>query len=117
MLIQESLKLNVDKHPDKLALKFDDSTFTYGELDLLSNKIGINLRKLGLERGDRVVIYLENSADVIISLYGILKADGIFVIISTKSKINKLQYIINNCDAKFIITSHREFKSNQEIDD
>ena len=111
MLIQEALQLNVKRYPDKLALKYEDNSFTYRELDNLSSKVAFNLRKLGLERDDRVIIYLENSHDIVLSLYGILKADGVFVIISTKSKMNKLQYIINNCEAKFIITSSREFWS------
>jgi amino acid adenylation domain-containing protein len=115
MLIQEALQLNVKKYPDKLALKFEENAFTYRQLHELSNKVASNLIKLGLKRGDRVIVYLENSHDVILSLYGILKADGIFVIISTKSKMNKLQYIINNCEAKFIITSEREFPSEKEV--
>jgi amino acid adenylation domain-containing protein len=58
-----------------------------------------------VERGDRVAIFLENSVESVLSIFGILKADAVFVVINPTTKKDKLAYILNNCRVKALITS------------
>jgi amino acid adenylation domain-containing protein len=115
MLIQEALKKTTKNIPDKTALKFKDLSYSYLTISKKSNQIARGLKKLGVERGNRVLIYLPNCTEVILGLYGIIKADAIFVIINTDTKFDKLKYIINNCGAKYLITTSTVFKSEKEI--
>ena len=54
-------------------------TITYYELNTLVDRFAAGLQKLGLQKGDRVVIYMPNCPQFVIAYYGILRAGGIVV--------------------------------------
>lgn len=116
MIIQAALRKSVERFPDKIALKVEKKAYRYSDIENETNQIARGLKELGLQRGDRVVIYLDNSAEVVLGIYGILKADAIFVVLNTKTKLNKLIYIINNCEAKFMVTSRKEFPADEDLE-
>ena len=53
-------KENAQRHPDKPAILFEDEVWTFKDLDLYSNKVANVFNKLGLQRGDKVAIYMQN---------------------------------------------------------
>ena len=53
-------KETVQRHPDKPAILFEDQVWTFKDLDLYSNKVANVFNKLGLQRGDKVAIYMQN---------------------------------------------------------
>ena len=53
-------KETVQRHPDKPAILFEDQVWTFNDLDLYSNKVANVFSKLGLQRGDKVAIYMQN---------------------------------------------------------
>jgi len=59
---------------------------------------------LGLRHQDRVVIFLDNSAETIISMYATLKTGAVFVVLNGTMKAPKLRYILENSDARVLIT-------------
>ncbi|HDK27848.1 MAG TPA: AMP-dependent synthetase, partial [Candidatus Atribacteria bacterium] len=97
MLVNHFLENSAQRLPEKVCLVFKDKRFTYAEIDKVSNQLAHTLIELGIKRGDRVAIYIENSPEVVISLFGILKAGAIFSVLNPLIKPRKLQYILNNC--------------------
>lgn len=57
-----------------------------------------------VDRGDRVVVFLDNEAEAVISMIGILMAGGAFVILNGAMKSGKLAYILNDSGARALIT-------------
>lgn len=104
MLVNHFLEHSARRFPDKVALICGDKRLTYSEIDSKANQVAWFLRHHGIERQDRVAIFLDNSAESVISLFGILKTDAIFVMLSPAMKAQKLSYILKNCQAKAIIT-------------
>ena len=104
MLLSDFLLASAQKHPLKTALIDGDRTITYGRLDELSSRLGNGLLSEGIKRQDRIAVYLENSVESVISIFGILKAGGVFVIINPQVKSKKLSYIINDCQVTTLIT-------------
>ena len=104
MLVQHFLENSAKSLPDKVALICGDERLTYREIDERANCVAGFLRELGVERQDRVAIFLDNSVESVISLFGILKADAIFLILSPTMKAKKLTYILNDCQVKALIT-------------
>jgi long-chain acyl-CoA synthetase len=123
MLVNEFLELSAAQTPDKAALIFQTTRLTYAEVDNFANSFGNALLGLGLHKLDspgerlllgqtlryrpRVAIYLENSIEAVISIFGILKAGGVFLSINPQTKPRKLEYILNDCQVKFLITDHK----------
>jgi acyl-CoA synthetase (AMP-forming)/AMP-acid ligase II len=104
MLVQHFLENSAKRLPDKVALICGEERLSYREIDERANCVAGFLRELGVERQDRVAILLDNSTESVISLWGILKADAIFIMLSPTMKAHKLSYILNDCQVKALIT-------------
>ncbi|MBC8003671.1 MAG: AMP-binding protein [Opitutaceae bacterium] len=106
-LVQDLLELSAARLPAKTALVCDGRRFTYHELDLMANRCADALRSLGVQRGDRVGIYLPNSLEIIVGIFGALKAGAVFVPIHPSTKQDKLRYILDNCRATALLADAR----------
>ena len=93
--------------PDKVAIVAQGSRHTYRELDRRSNQLAHALLAAGIERGDRVAIFLDNSVDVVIALFAALKAGGVFLTINPTTKSDKVAFILNDCRAAGLISHAR----------
>jgi long-chain acyl-CoA synthetase len=91
--------------PDKIALIFEDKSYTYKQLDQLANRVANGLRGLGIHKGDRVALFLPNIPEFVISYLGILKIGAIAVSVNVMLKTAEVSYILNDCAAKAIITT------------
>ena len=61
----------------------------------------------GLKKGDRVALFIENSAEYVVSYYAILKAGGTTVALNTENTADDIAYIIRDCGVRFLIAGHR----------
>ncbi len=104
ILMQDYFVKTAKSNPKKTALVFGDKRYTYEEINTLTDKLAISLLDLGLKKQDRVAIFLENSPEIVFSLYATLKAGGVFVIINGAVQAGKLHYILKDSGAKFIVT-------------
>ncbi|MBG1259147.1 class I adenylate-forming enzyme family protein [Nostoc commune] len=104
MLVHNFLQKSAERLPHKEALICNDRRLTFSEIEIYSNCLGNALKTAGLKKLDRVAIYLENSVETVISIFGILKAGGIFTIINPQTKAKRLEYILNDCQVKVLIT-------------
>ena len=75
-LLQELLEGSAQRLAEKVALVCQQQRITYGELDARANRLAHSLRRLGVERGDRVVIFAVNTVETVTSIWGALKADA-----------------------------------------
>lgn len=115
MLINDFLSLTAQKHGDKIALITENGRFSYYDIDQLANKICNALLAANFKQGNRAVIYMENCAETVAGIFGVLKAGGVFVIINPKTKIKKLTNILNDCTASALITSSENVQKTEEI--
>ena len=103
-LIHDWLCRSARRFPDKEALICGQERWTYKALDQRANRLAAALLDVGLQRQDKVVVFLDNCSETVISLYGILKASGVFVILNGLLKGPKLNYILRNSGARVLIT-------------
>lgn len=107
MLLNEFLERSAEKFPDKDALVCGDVRMSYGDIENDANRLAAALVDRRLGRGERVAVHLENSAESVVSIFGTLKAGGVFVIVNPQVKARKLEYILNDCQVKVLITDTR----------
>jgi len=108
MLIHQFLENSADRLPDKIALICDGQRLTYADVEAQANRLANALRAQGLQRGDRVALYLPNSVEMAIAIFAVLKAGGVFVPINPTTKYDKCAYILNHCAARSLITHGRQ---------
>ena len=57
-----------------------------------------------MERGDRVIVFTDNSLACVVSIFGTLIAGGVFVVVNPQTKEDKLAYILDDSEASFLVT-------------
>jgi acyl-CoA ligase (AMP-forming) (exosortase A-associated) len=101
MLIESSAK----ESADALALKHRDSTLTYSELLGSVQCFGGNAVAAGIERSDRIAIYLEKRAEAVIAMFGAAAAGAVFVPVNPVLKPEQVAYILRDCNVRMLVTS------------
>ena len=115
LLVNDFLSNCVDRFPDKEALICPEGRFTYKELGEKVKSLSSLLFSLNVEKSDRVIIFLENSLESVVSIFGILDAGCIFVVINPQVRSKKLEFIINDCKASVLITDNNHLDQIRDI--
>lgn len=106
------------QNPDRIALIACDRTYTYAELDNESNKLANALMEKGVQKGDRVAFLLPRTSRQIIAIYGILKSGAAYIPCDPEYPDDRISYIIENSEAKYILTdSQRGFENELNIEE
>lgn len=92
--------------PDHPALAFDGRSISYAELDHQSNQLANALCDNGLQRQDRVGLFLHKGLELGVAIYGSLKAGGVFVPLDPFMPAERLALIVQDCGIRHLITSN-----------
>lgn len=93
------------RRPDAPAVTFKDTTVTYSELWDQVTAVAAGLRRLGLDRGDRVAVYLDKRIETIASIFGTSAAGGVFVPVNPVLKRKQVAYILSDCSVRVLFTT------------
>jgi long-chain acyl-CoA synthetase len=99
----QMLKASTEKAPNSTAIFFQNNQITYEELNGFVSSFGEALRRLGIDKGDRVAIYLPNSPQFVIAYFGALRVGAIVVACSPLYKEKELVHILANSESRVIV--------------
>jgi acyl-CoA ligase (AMP-forming) (exosortase A-associated) len=87
------------------ALTFKDETVTYAELwnDVVA--FGAGLRRIGLQRSERVAIFLDKRIETVTAIFGTSAGGGVFVPVNPVLKAKQVAYILNDCSVRVLVTT------------
>tara|TARA_R110001583_G_scaffold39890_3_gene127825 strand:- start:3795 stop:5363 length:1569 start_codon:yes stop_codon:yes gene_type:complete len=103
-------------HSDKAAIVYNEKSITYAELFTKVNQVAFYLNELDLPKDSRVGLYSTKGIEQVIAVLAILSTDYILVPLTTLLKSEQVEYIINDCDIKCIITDKLHLENIEEID-
>lgn len=106
-LVHAFLETQAARRGSKTALVHGPVRRTYAEINCAANAVAGRLLDLGVQKGDRVVLLYENSFAYVASYYGILKAGGVVVSLSTGLKAEGIQPLVDELQPRACIASHR----------
>lgn len=98
MKIGAMLASAAQRHPDREALVCGDRRITFGELDVTANRLANAYTGRGQKCGDRIAMYLPNSAELIEAMVGAAKSGGVIVPIATRLAPREVEYILKNSE-------------------
>jgi acyl-CoA ligase (AMP-forming) (exosortase A-associated) len=110
-LLHHLLRASARRAPEKEALVHNTERLSYEEVARRVAGLACGLRRAGLERGDRVGIYLEPSVPQVVSIFAIAQAGGAFVPINHLLFPDQVAHIANDCRMKAMITSQSRLAS------
>lgn len=98
------LRSRVRERPNAPALQFENGdTFSYAQLLEKVETLAANLVAMGVARGDRVALIMDNSADMVVAWYAINFAGGIEVPVNTALRGRFLAHVLDNSSAKIVM--------------
>lgn len=97
----------VKKTPPLIALRYNEESLTYQELNIRSNQLARHLVAKGVKIGDNVGLIAARNFDMIIGMFGILKAGGAYVPIDPVYPVDRQLYIISNSSIKMVIADNQ----------
>jgi acetyl-CoA synthetase len=97
---------------DKPALWWENASgetrsFTYAQLDALTDRFAHSLRRLGVRGGDRVFLRVPNRSEFYITTLAVAKLGGVFIPSSTQFKEAEVRYRLNDSEAVAAVTTRR----------
>ena len=113
LLLTESVQL----HADRPALIADNQRITYRQLQAAVSAVARSLKNMELEKGDKVAIMLPNIPEFVYSCFAVFQSGAVAVLLNTGSTPYEMNYLLNNSDAKILITHAAGEKRYQEIKD
>ena len=102
-LIHELFEEQAARTPDKIAVVLGARQLSYAELNSRANQLAHYLRRRGVKPGVFVGISLERSPEVIIAIFGILKAGGTYIPLDPGYPPNRLASMVEQARASFLI--------------
>ncbi|MCP3875315.1 MAG: long-chain fatty acid--CoA ligase [Desulfobacteraceae bacterium] len=104
-----------EKYPDNTAVLYLGEKFSYKRLRNLSERFAGALNNMGIQKGDKVLLYIPNCIQWVIAYLGIQKAGAILVPVSPIYTSHEIEYMIKNSGAKTIICTDTNFGYVKEI--
>ncbi len=106
MNIYSTIERYVEENQNKSAIIFGHRRETYGKFHRTVERLSAGFRKLGLKKGDRVALLMNNCPEVIYSVYAAWKLGAISVGLNVMFKKEELDYIIGDATPDVVITQH-----------
>jgi acyl-CoA synthetase (AMP-forming)/AMP-acid ligase II len=113
--ISELLARNTRKFPATEAIIEGETAFSYAELDDSVNRLASSLARLGIQTGDKVILYMPNTKEFVISYFTVLRLGAIVVPINARLTAEEVKYIIHHSEAKALIAHDWVYKALQSL--
>ncbi len=109
--VHELIEPSVRDRPASIALKEGVLELDYQSLFLEIGQASNLFLALGLQRAERVAVYLEKRIEAVTSLFGAAAAGGAFVPVNPLLKPEQVVHILDDCNARILVTSPERLTS------
>lgn len=104
--VYDNLEVSARRYPDKIAVQYYSSGLTYRQLcDEVNALAGYLQNELGVAKGDRVLLYMQNSPQFIVAYYAILRANAVVVPINPMNLTDEIAFYIGDSETKVAIAA------------
>src|SRR5271166_556159 len=104
-LIHHMLRNSAAEYPEKEALVHGPRRLKYREVADRCSSLACGLRSAGMQRGDRIGIYLDPSVEQVLAIFSISQEGGVYVPINTVLVPDQVAHIARDCGMKALITT------------
>jgi len=97
--LSDVLRQTTTNYPDRNAIRFQGETISYKELDERVDRLARGLIELGVEKGDKVGLWMPNVPEWVIAYFAIARIGAVVVPMNTRYKPHEVSYILDNSEA------------------
>jgi crotonobetaine/carnitine-CoA ligase len=107
LVVGEVLSARAQTHRDKTFLKFREGEVTYGEVDLLANRVARGLIAQRIGKGDHVAVMLPNCAELVYVIFALARLGAVAVPVNTNHRGEMLRHVLASSDSTSLIVDAR----------
>jgi len=113
--IPERLEKIVRTHPDRLALKAKNLSWTYDELNQSANRIAHAILNGWTQGTEPIALLLEPGASPVVAMIGVLKAGKTYLPLDPHYPRSRLQFMLKDCRARVVVTDSQNYSFAREL--
>ncbi len=113
--IHHLISHTAEHHPANIAVKHKQRSVDYHSLSACITQAAAGYQQLGLERSERVAIYLPKLIETVTACFATSYADGAMVPVNPLLKPEQVKYILNDCNARILVTSSQKAAQLKEV--
>mgnify|MGYP005827956557 CR=1 FL=1 len=117
LVLTQFLDRAVSLYGDKKAIICDERVFTYKELNDRVNSLSDGLRKLGIQKGDRVAYLAPNTVEMLEGFYGVFQLGAVMVPLNIRLRPDDYLFILNHSESKVLFVDQELYHLIQPIKD
>ncbi len=107
MRLDSLLRESADRFGQRDAIVVGDVRHSYAELDGKSGRLAAALISHGIRPGDRVLVFMDNSFEAVVTIFAVFKAGGVVVPVDPTSDADTLAFIFDDSRASAVVTQAR----------
>ncbi|MFK5972004.1 MAG: amino acid adenylation domain-containing protein [Flavobacteriaceae bacterium] len=105
-IIENSARL----FPKKEAFRCGNDSLSYSDLELKTNQLAKYLVNAGVQKGDRVGIYMNRCLETAVAVYGIMKSGAAYVPLDPQAPHTRTLFLLEDCGIKFLVSTAKQSK-------
>lgn len=105
--VMRFLQCRARENPNHLALKFENQSLTYAEVEARTDKLARAFRDAGVAKGDSVCLMLPNGPEFVLTWFAVARVGAVTVPINTEYKEDRVAKLLNAVDAKVVVSDAR----------
>jgi amino acid adenylation domain-containing protein len=105
--LHQLFEAQVERTPGKVAVVCEGRRHSYSELNQRADQLAMHLRSLGIGPGALVGIYLDRSLEMVVALFGVLKAGGAYLPLDPSFPADRVSFMIDDAKPKLVLTQQR----------
>ena len=105
ILLPELIAESALKNPSAMALGGQGGSASYGALDFTVRQFASGVLALGLQRSERIAIYLDKRVETVVASFGATAAGAVFVPVNPILKPEQVAFILQDCNVRVLVTS------------
>jgi len=104
LCVHQLFEEQVERTPDAVAVEFDGASVTYAELNRRANQLARHLQAQGVQTESLVGICVERSIEMIVGIFGIMKAGGAYLPLDPAYPTERLAYMLADSQVSVLLT-------------
>ncbi|WP_209123134.1 class I adenylate-forming enzyme family protein [Alkalihalobacillus sp. BA299] len=113
--LHDYVRQNAIETPHQVAYIYYGRNITWSEVDKYSEKLANYLIAAGVQKGDRVGLYMQNCPQYIFSHYAVQKVGAIVCPLNPMFKSSELEYLLNETEAKAVIAAQELYPNLKSV--
>ena len=102
-VLGDVLRARSRTHRTETFLKFHDGEITYGEVDMMADRVAQGLIEYGVRRGEHVAVMLPNGPEILYAIFALARLGAVAVPVNTAHRGELLRHVLANSDSRILI--------------